>query len=209
MWKSRIKEYEGLDLRELGEVSTVVGPSEITKVCVDADNDTQRTESGGAAHPSLAPRARNPLFVLPDSDCSDAFRDRLPRDLLSAHREEARTNSMQGVAHVSLNLVLQVPVGLSRLSILISSRGYFFYSIKNFVKLQGGEYISSSLERLASTYKSCQLVSNIYVYAIPDATQPISVIFHHEGHLRAVLPDAEPRTSLGDLCTNPKVKALQ
>jgi long-chain acyl-CoA synthetase len=78
--------------------------------------------------------------------------------------------------------------------------------IKNLVKLQGGEYIA--LERLESIYKSCQLVSNICVHAIPDATQPIAIIFPHEGHLRAALPDEDPRTSLGDLCANPKVKAM-
>ena len=49
---------------------------------------------------------------------------------------------------------------------------------------------------------------NICVHATPDATQPIAIIFPHEGHLRAALPDEDPRTSLGDLCANPKVKAL-
>ncbi|KAN0120613.1 expressed putative fatty acid biosynthesis enzyme [Russula decolorans] len=78
--------------------------------------------------------------------------------------------------------------------------------IKNLIKLQGGEYIA--LERLESTYKSCQFVSNICVHAIPDATQPIAIIVPHEVHLRASLPDEDPRTSLGDLCANPKVKAL-
>jgi long-chain acyl-CoA synthetase len=79
-------------------------------------------------------------------------------------------------------------------------------SIKNLVKLQGGEYIA--LERLESTYKSCQFVSNICVHAIPDATQPIAIIVPHESHLRASLPDEDSRTSLADLCANPKVKAL-
>ena len=51
-------------------------------------------------------------------------------------------------------------------------------------------------------------MSNICVHAIPDATQPIAIIFPHEGHLRASLPDEDPRTSLGDLCANPKIKAL-
>ncbi len=51
-------------------------------------------------------------------------------------------------------------------------------------------------------------MSNICVHAIPDATQPIAIIFPHEVHLRASLPDEDPRTSLGDLCANPKVKAL-
>ena len=51
-------------------------------------------------------------------------------------------------------------------------------------------------------------MSNICVHAIPDATQPIAIVCPHEGHLRAALPDVDPRTSLGDLCADPKVKAL-
>ena len=51
-------------------------------------------------------------------------------------------------------------------------------------------------------------MSNICVHAIPDATQPIAIIVPHEAHLRASLPDEDPRTSLGDLCANQKVKAL-
>ncbi|KAH9957523.1 acetyl-CoA synthetase-like protein [Russula dissimulans] len=78
--------------------------------------------------------------------------------------------------------------------------------IKNLVKLQGGEYIA--LEHLESTYKSCQLVSNICVHAIPDATQPIAIVIPHEVHLRAALPDENPHISLGDLCAKPSVKAL-
>lgn len=85
-------------------------------------------------------------------------------------------------------------------------RKHLFCSIKNLIKLQGGEYIA--LERLESTYKSCQLVSNICVHAIPDATQPIAIIVPHEANLRTSLPDEDSRTSLADLCANPKVKAL-
>jgi len=51
-------------------------------------------------------------------------------------------------------------------------------------------------------------VSNICVHAIPDATQPIAIIVPHEAHLRTSLPDEDSRTSLADLCANPKVKAL-
>lgn len=76
--------------------------------------------------------------------------------------------------------------------------------IKNLVKLQGGEYIA--LERLESIYKSCNLVSNICVHAIPDATQPIAIIVPHEGHLRAALPAED--ASLASLCASAKVKAL-
>ncbi|EEB90963.1 hypothetical protein MPER_10758, partial [Moniliophthora perniciosa FA553] len=54
--------------------------------------------------------------------------------------------------------------------------------VKNLVKLQGGEYIA--LERLESTYKSCNLVGNICVHASQDAKQPIAIIIPHEAHLR-------------------------
>lgn len=87
-----------------------------------------------------------------------------------------------------------------------SLKEYLSCSIKNLIKLQGGEYIA--LERLESTYKSCNLVSNLCVHATPDATQPIAIIVPHEVHLRAALPDEDAHTSLHDLCENPKVKAL-
>lgn len=80
------------------------------------------------------------------------------------------------------------------------------HSIKNLIKLQGGEYIA--LERLESTYKSCNLVSNLCVHATPEATQPIAIAVPHEGHLRAVLPEEDAHISLADLCARPKVKAL-
>ncbi|KAH9957629.1 hypothetical protein BGW80DRAFT_1132302, partial [Lactifluus volemus] len=55
----------------------------------------------------------------------------------------------------------------------------------NLIKLQGGEYIA--LERLESTYKSCNLVSDLRVHAIPDATQLVTIIVPHERHLRVAL----------------------
>lgn len=79
-------------------------------------------------------------------------------------------------------------------------------SIKNLVKLQGGEYIA--LERLESTYKSCNYVSNICVHATADVTQPIAIIVPHEVHLRAALPDEDAHTPLATLCESAKVKAL-
>ena len=82
----------------------------------------------------------------------------------------------------------------------------FFDSIKNLVKLQGGEYIA--LERLEATYKSCNLVSNICVHATADATQPIAIIVPHEGHLRASLSDEDPHAPLATLCANAKVNSL-
>ncbi|KAF5367241.1 hypothetical protein D9757_011690 [Collybiopsis confluens] len=67
--------------------------------------------------------------------------------------------------------------------------------VKNLVKLQGGEYIA--LERLESTYKSCNYVANICVYASQDAKQPIAVVIPHEG--------TDASKSLADLCLDPKV----
>lgn len=70
------------------------------------------------------------------------------------------------------------------------------YRIKNLVKLQGGEYIA--LERLESTYKSCHLVANICVHAVPDARQPMALIFPHENNLRHFLSTSPPSGFSGD-----------
>ncbi|THU86311.1 long-chain-fatty-acid-CoA-ligase [Dendrothele bispora CBS 962.96] len=81
--------------------------------------------------------------------------------------------------------------------------------VKNLVKLQGGEYIA--LERLESTYKSCNLVGNICVHASTDAKQPIAVIIPHEVHLRHALQSAggvDSNQELQTLCHDPKVSAL-
>ncbi|KAK7026440.1 long-chain fatty acid-CoA ligase [Paramarasmius palmivorus] len=81
--------------------------------------------------------------------------------------------------------------------------------VKNLVKLQGGEYIA--LERLESTYKSCNLVGNICVHASTDAKQPIAIIIPHEAHLRHSLSAAggiDASRSLGDLCHDPKVVSI-
>ncbi|CEL59138.1 hypothetical protein RSOLAG1IB_09115 [Rhizoctonia solani AG-1 IB] len=80
--------------------------------------------------------------------------------------------------------------------------------IKNLVKLQGGEYIA--LERLESTYKSCDLVANICVHAVPDAKQPMALIYPHESNLRqflksANLPDVDPSADLETLSHNKAV----
>lgn len=48
---------------------------------------------------------------------------------------------------------------------------------KNLVKLSGGEYIA--LERLESTYKSCNIVANICVHADSNAKQPMAIVFPH------------------------------
>ncbi|KAF5337823.1 hypothetical protein D9758_015712 [Tetrapyrgos nigripes] len=81
--------------------------------------------------------------------------------------------------------------------------------VKNLIKLQGGEYIA--LERLESTYKACNLVSNICVHATPDAKQPIAIIIPHEAHLRHALQSVsgvDATKELDDLCHDPKVAAL-
>ncbi|KAE8257679.1 hypothetical protein A4X13_0g2193 [Tilletia indica] len=84
---------------------------------------------------------------------------------------------------------------------------------KNLVKLSGGEYIA--IERLESTYKSCNLVANICVYASSDARQPMAIIFPREDNLRAELKDGSivsaseaKDAELEDLCKNDKVRQL-
>ncbi|KAF5376689.1 hypothetical protein D9615_007840 [Tricholomella constricta] len=84
--------------------------------------------------------------------------------------------------------------------------------IKNLIKLQSGEYIA--LERLESTYKSCNLVGNICVHASQDAKQPLAVVIPHEAHLRHALQNANNGTkadasaSLADLCKDQRVKDM-
>nr|GAT48813.1 long-chain-fatty-acid-CoA ligase [Mycena chlorophos] len=84
--------------------------------------------------------------------------------------------------------------------------------IKNLVKLAGGEYIA--LEQLESTYKACNLVSNICVHASQDAKAPIAVIFPHESNLRAALrngaagSDVDANAGLPELCADKRVSAL-
>ncbi|KAG8969043.1 long-chain fatty acid-CoA ligase [Tulasnella sp. 419] len=81
--------------------------------------------------------------------------------------------------------------------------------IKNLVKLSGGEYIA--LERLESTYKSCNLVANICVHAHTDAKQPMGIIIPHEANLRHALKSSNPSladSSLHDLCHDKSVAAL-
>ncbi|KAJ7750931.1 long-chain-fatty-acid-CoA-ligase [Mycena maculata] len=83
--------------------------------------------------------------------------------------------------------------------------------IKNLVKLAGGEYIA--LEQLESTYKACNYVANICVYATSDAKAPIAIIIPHEANLRTTLrsnaPDGvDASAGLPALCADPKVAAL-
>lgn len=108
---------------------------------------------------------------------------------------------------------------------------------KNLVKLSGGEvslHLQSSLnihffiefsnshssllstsqyiaiERLESTYKSSDLVSNICVHANSDAKQPMGVIFPRDENLRSALKQAGIKSSgeLEDLCTDDAVRKL-
>ncbi|KZS88747.1 acetyl-CoA synthetase-like protein [Sistotremastrum niveocremeum HHB9708] len=83
--------------------------------------------------------------------------------------------------------------------------------IKNLVKLQGGEYIA--LERLESTYKSCNLVSNICVHADTNAKQPIAIVIPHVPNLRHYLASTGNKSinseaEIHELCEKPEVAAL-
>ncbi|KAF5334972.1 hypothetical protein D9611_009928 [Ephemerocybe angulata] len=79
--------------------------------------------------------------------------------------------------------------------------------LKNLIKLASGEYIA--LERLEAIYKSCNLVANICVHAVPEAQQPMAVIIPHEAHLRnyvAAKGIADAAAELDVLCADPKVQ---
>ncbi|WFD33126.1 long-chain-fatty-acid--CoA ligase [Malassezia sp. CBS 17886] len=81
---------------------------------------------------------------------------------------------------------------------------------KNLVKLSGGEYIA--LERLESTYKSCNLVSNICVHASSEAKQPMAVVFPREDFLRDAVKASSlehlKTASLEDLCSSRDMVSL-
>ncbi|KAF9441656.1 long-chain-fatty-acid-CoA-ligase [Macrolepiota fuliginosa MF-IS2] len=74
--------------------------------------------------------------------------------------------------------------------------------IKNLIKLQHGEYIA--LEHLEAIYKSCDLISDICVYASAEAKQPLAIIVPHEHNLRRTRPSTS--ASLHDLCQDKAVK---
>ncbi|KAJ3565821.1 hypothetical protein NP233_g7394 [Leucocoprinus birnbaumii] len=80
--------------------------------------------------------------------------------------------------------------------------------VKNLIKLQQGEYIA--LEHLESIYQSCDLISDICVYASAEATQPLGIIVPHSHNLKRALSsisaDIPSTTSLANLCANPGVK---
>ena len=81
---------------------------------VDIDGSVQRADSGSVAHPSLAPCARNPLFISMMPSVTD-FRGNPSVHTAKKPDQPPR----KGGAHILLNLVLNRPVGLPRLSILI------------------------------------------------------------------------------------------
>lgn len=81
---------------------------------------------------------------------------------------------------------------------------------KNLVKLSGGEYIA--LERLESTYKSCNVVTNVCVHASSEAKQPMAVVFPREDTLRSTLSQNGlgnlKDQELEELCKNKDVTQL-
>lgn len=77
---------------------------------------------------------------------------------------------------------------------------------KNLVKLSGGEYIA--IERLESTYKSCNLVSNICVHAKSDAKQPMAIIFPREDNLVSAAKAQGISGDLEELCKNKQVAKI-
>ncbi|TFK20131.1 acyl-CoA synthetase [Coprinopsis marcescibilis] len=88
--------------------------------------------------------------------------------------------------------------------------------LKNLIKLQSGEYIA--LESLESVYKSCELITNLCIYASQDASQPIGIIVPHESNLRQAVRNsasaggkdlsALESKSFQDLCHDVDVKKL-
>jgi len=70
---------------------------------------------------------------------------------------------------------------------------------KNLVKLSGGEYIA--IEKLESTYKSCDLVQNMCVHADANASKPMAIVFPREDALKAL----GNGRSLEELCNDDKV----
>ncbi|KAK0216304.1 long-chain-fatty-acid-CoA-ligase [Armillaria fumosa] len=98
--------------------------------------------------------------------------------------------------------------GMSFVVYSVYADGAVAISIKNLIKLSGGEYIA--LERLEATYKSCNLIGNMCVYANANASQPIAIIIPHEAHLRHYLAnsDVNGKDSLSHLCHNKKVASL-
>lgn len=67
------------------------------------------------------------------------------------------------------------------------------------------------MERLETTYKSCNLVHNICVYGNENARQPMAIIIPHEAQLRQFLQaqainGVNPSAPLEELCHNEAVR---
>ncbi|GAA5969832.1 hypothetical protein JCM11641_008054 [Rhodosporidiobolus odoratus] len=76
---------------------------------------------------------------------------------------------------------------------------------KNLVKLAGGEYIA--LERLESTYRSCEYVAAIMVHADSNANRPMAVIFPHEANLKKLASEqGVSSTELSSLAQDQKIR---
>jgi len=83
--------------------------------------------------------------------------------------------------------------------------------LKNLVKLQSGEYIA--IERLEAIYKSCDLAANVCIYATPNMSQPIGIIYPHEANLRNALSHIPSASSLIDedfdkICSSSDTRSL-
>lgn len=78
---------------------------------------------------------------------------------------------------------------------------------KNLVKTLNGEYIA--LEKLESVYRSCNIISNICVYADPNHVKPIAIVVPSEAPLKKFLLDKEIYLQDDDfslLCQNNEVR---
>ncbi|CCJ30825.1 unnamed protein product [Pneumocystis jirovecii] len=78
---------------------------------------------------------------------------------------------------------------------------------KNLVKTQNGEYIA--LEKLESVYRSCDIISNICVYADPEHVRPVAIVVPSELPLRRYLESKQilfEDGTLYELCQNKEVR---
>jgi len=79
-------------------------------------------------------------------------------------------------------------------------------SYQNLIKLSNGEYIA--LERLESTYRSCNVVGNLCLVANSDVRAPIAVVFPHEVNLRAALGETGSGKELSEICASKQARDL-
>lgn len=76
---------------------------------------------------------------------------------------------------------------------------------KNLVKTLNGEYIA--LEKLESTYRACNVVSNICVYADQNQVKPIAIIVPAEPALKKLASSKGVSGDLEELIHDDKIKA--